>query len=71
MAGAGVRRGAVYGQSDETGSAPVGDAVVHPTDLLATIYHALGIEPHAMVMNHLEQPRELVKGNPVTELFDR
>ena len=71
VAGAGVRRGAVYGQSDETGSAPVGDAVVHPTDLLATIYHALGIEPHAMVMNHLEQPRELVKGNPVTALFDR
>ncbi|MEM9379855.1 MAG: DUF1501 domain-containing protein [Planctomycetota bacterium] len=71
VAGAGVKRGSVHGRSDETGSAPVGDAVVHPTDLLATIYHALGIDPHAMVMNHLDQPRELVKGTPVTELFDR
>jgi uncharacterized protein (DUF1501 family) len=68
-AGAGVKRGSVYGQSDSTGSAPVGDAVVHPTDLLATIYHTLGIDAHAMVNNHLDQPRELVKGKPVLELF--
>jgi len=70
IAGAGVKRGAVYGESDATGSAPVGDKIVHPTDLLATIYHTLGIEAHTMVNNHLDQPRELVKGTPVLELFD-
>lgn len=68
VAGGGVKRGYVHGRSDETASAPL-EKPVHPTDLLATIYHAVGIEPHTMVMNHLNQPRELVKGNPVLELF--
>ena len=34
---------------------------MHPTQLVATIYHALGINPHTLVMNHLNQPRELVQ----------
>ena len=68
VAGAGVKRGHVHGLSDETASAPV-ESPVHPNDLLATIYHALGIDPHTMVMNHLNQPRELVQGEPVLELF--
>jgi uncharacterized protein (DUF1501 family) len=70
VAGAGIKRGHVHGESDATGSAPLRDPV-HPTDLLATIYHALGIDPHMMVLNHLLQPRELVTGEPVTELFVR
>jgi hypothetical protein len=68
LAGGGVKRGHVHGRSDETASAPVEDPV-HPTDLLATIYHAVGIDPETMVMNHLDQPRELVKGRPVLDLF--
>ena len=68
VAGGGMKRGHVHGKSDETGSAPL-EKPVHPTDLLATIYHALGIDPHTMVMNHLDQPRELVKGRPVLDLF--
>jgi hypothetical protein len=36
---------------------------------LATIYHAFGIDPHTMVNNHLNQPRELVQAEPVTALF--
>ncbi len=69
IAGAGIKRGFVYGKSDQTGSAPIDDPV-HPSELLATIYHAFGIEPEQMVMNHLNQPRELVKAKPVTSLFD-
>jgi hypothetical protein len=42
---------------------------VHPTELLATIYHAVGIDPETIVYNHLNQPRELVKAKPVTKLF--
>jgi hypothetical protein len=68
IAGAGIRRGHVHGESDATGSSPVKDPV-HPTQLLATIYHAFGIDPSTMVLNHLNQPRELVQGLPVTELF--
>lgn len=68
LAGAGVKRGYVHGASDATGSAPLEDAV-HPGELLASIYHSFGINPETMVMNHLNQPRELVKAKAVTALF--
>ncbi len=68
VAGAGIGRGVVYGKSDKTGSAPV-DNPVHPGQLLATIYHAFGIDPATIVYNHLNQPRELVKAEAVTKLF--
>jgi hypothetical protein len=68
VAGAGTKRGYVHGKSDKTGSAPAEDPV-HPTELLATIYHAMGIDPETIVYNHLNQPRELVKAKPVTQLF--
>jgi len=68
VAGAGTKRGYVHGKSDKTGSAPLEDPV-HPGELLATIYHAFGIDPETIVYNHLKQPRELVKAKAVTELF--
>src|SRR5215475_464250 len=68
IAGAGIKRGYVHGKSDKTGSSPAEDPV-HPTELLATIYHAFGIEPETIVNNHLKQPRELVKAKAVTKLF--
>lgn len=68
IAGAGIKRGYVHGQSDKTGSAPLRDAV-HPGELLATVYHAFGIDPATLVYNHLNQPRELVQAAPVTKLF--
>src|SRR5271157_3172130 len=68
MAGAGIGRGVVYGKSDKTGSAPA-ENPVHPGELLATIYHAFGIDPGTIVYNHLNQPRELVKAEAVTNLF--
>jgi hypothetical protein len=68
IAGAGIRRGNVHGKSDKTGSAPAEDPV-HPGELLATIYHAIGIDPATIVYNHLNQPRELVKADAVTRLF--
>jgi Protein of unknown function (DUF1501) len=63
-AGAGIKRGFVYGKSDKTASAPL-ENPVHPTDLLATVYHSVGISPETIVYNHLNQPRELVKGNVI------
>jgi uncharacterized protein (DUF1501 family) len=68
IAGAGIRRGALYGKSDATASSPA-ENPVHPTQILATVYHALGIDPHTMVLNHLNQPRELVQAEPVVGLF--
>ena len=68
VGGGGIKRGYVYGKSDETGSAPV-ENPVHPRELLASIYHAVGINPQTLVYNHLNQPRELVKAEPVLDLF--
>lgn len=68
IAGAGVKRGYVHGKSDKTASAPTEDPV-HPTQLLASIYHAFGIDPETIVYNHLNQPRELVKAQALTQLF--
>lgn len=68
VAGGGIQRGYVHGASDKTGSGPLNDQV-HPRELLATIYHSFGIRPDTIVYNHLNQPREMVKGEPVTKLF--
>ena len=68
ICGAGIKRGYVHGESDATGSAPKSDPV-HPTELLASIYHAFGIDPETIVYNHLNQPRELVKAKYIPALF--
>lgn len=68
IGGAGIKRGYVHGKSDKTGSAPL-ENPVHPTEILATIYHSMGIDPHTIVHNHLNQPRELVKAETVETLF--
>jgi hypothetical protein len=68
LAGAGVKRGLVYGKSDKTASAPL-ENPVHPRELLATLYHSLGINPATIVYNHLNQPRELVQGETITGIL--
>ncbi len=68
VAGAGTKRGLVYGKSDSTASAPV-ENPVHPIDLLATIYHSVGLNPRMTTYNHLNQPRELVKADALTAIL--
>ncbi|HUS07207.1 MAG TPA: DUF1501 domain-containing protein, partial [Bryobacteraceae bacterium] len=68
VAGCGIAAGAQYGESDQTASSPK-DKPVHPNDLLATVYYALGIDPDMEVLNSLNQPRELVKGKPIVGLW--
>jgi len=64
LAGAGVKRGFVYGESDKTGSYPAKD-LVRPDDLAATIYYLLGIDPHTEVLNSLNRPVLISEGKPV------
>ena len=68
IAGAGIKRGNVHGKSDATASGPLENGV-DPQQLLATVYHAVGLNPSMMIYNHLNQPREMVKGEPVLDLF--
>jgi hypothetical protein len=68
VAGAGIKRGFVYGKSDKTASAPV-DNPVHPMQLLATMYHSVGLNPRRTIYNHLNQPREMVKADALTDIL--
>ena len=68
LAGAGARRGVVFGKSDKTASAPV-ENPVHPIQLVATIYHSVGLDHKTIVYNHLNQPREMVQAELVDGLL--
>jgi hypothetical protein len=69
LAGDGVRGGQVIGKSDET-TATYEERPVTPEDLIATIHHALGIDPHAEVRDQLGRPLPIVRGGePVHELW--
>jgi len=65
LAGGGVKRGFVYGESDKTASHPAKDPV-RPEDLAATIYYLLGIDPHTEVQAANNRPVLIAEGNPVT-----
>jgi hypothetical protein len=69
VAGGGVRGGQVYGASDRYGAYPQQQRV-HPFDLIATVYHALGIDPATQYRDALNRPRGLVEhGHAVVGLF--
>jgi Protein of unknown function (DUF1501) len=69
VAGGGVRPGRVYGESDRYGAYPQKNAA-HPYDLIATLYHALGIDPGTQYRDSLDRPRGLVEhGGPILGLF--
>jgi hypothetical protein len=68
LAGAGIRGGQVLGASDRTAAHPA-RRPVSPDDLAATIYHALGIDPHTPVRDALSRPLPLSDGQPLHELF--
>lgn len=69
FAGAGIRGGAVFGQSDRDAAYPVSHPV-SPADLAATIYHTLGISPDLRIPDALGRPVSLVEGGrPIGEIF--
>src|SRR5262245_23557036 len=68
VAGAGAKRGVLFGKSDKTGSSPA-ERPVHPIQLVATIYHSVGLDPATIIYNHLNQPREMVQAEVVDGLL--
>jgi hypothetical protein len=68
LAGGGVRGGQVYGASDKVAAFPTSNPV-SPQDLLATLYHCLGLDPHAIIHDQQGRPYPLVEGKPVTALL--
>jgi uncharacterized protein (DUF1501 family) len=69
LLGGGIKGGYIYGASDKIGAFPARDALV-PGDIIATIYHLLGIESDRWIHDQLGRPHRLVaKGDVVRELL--
>jgi hypothetical protein len=68
MAGGGIARGKVVGASDKHGS-DVADRPISPKDMLATVYHLLGIDHHLLIHDHLNRPLPLVEGQVIPEVL--
>src|SRR5262249_2337656 len=69
LAGAGIRGGSVYGTSDAQ-AAYVKDKPVRIRDLVATIYHCLGIDPAMPVYDHGKRPIPIAHGGqPISDIL--
>jgi hypothetical protein len=69
LAGGGIRGGAVIGKSDKEAGYPA-DRPVNPEDIAATVFSALGIDPHSFIKDKQGRPVALIDGGrPLSELM--
>jgi uncharacterized protein (DUF1501 family) len=68
LAGGGVRGGAVYGSSDRFAAEPATNPTP-PTDLAATVYHLLGVDPRTEIHDRLGRPLTLCDGKVIEALL--
>ena len=65
-AGGGAKRGHIVGATDKHGGDVV-DRPISPKDLLATVYHLLGIDHQMVLRDALNRPLPLVEGHVIEE----
>lgn len=68
LAGAGINRGAVIGATDRKGARPMTRPWT-PEDFAASIYHALGIDPHTTYFPRITRPTPISPGQVIDGLF--
>ena len=68
MAGGGVRGGFTHGESDRIAASPM-SGVVSPADLIATIFHCLGMAPDEIVPDQAGRPLPLSRGQVIQEIL--
>jgi hypothetical protein len=69
LAGGGIKGGTVHGASDRIGARP-SSCPVTPADVIATVYHCLGIPADLELRDRLQRPFQLVPwGSPIRELL--
>jgi uncharacterized protein (DUF1501 family) len=70
FAGGGVQGGRVVGRSDDKGAYPV-ERPVSPSEVVATIYHSLGVDMHTELPGPQGRPFQVADPGtqPVRELF--
>jgi hypothetical protein len=64
LAGGGIAAGRVIGKTDAIAGS-VTERPLSPKDILATMYHLLGIDPHTLIEDRTGRPSELVPGGQV------
>jgi len=64
LTGGGTRPGTVFGTTDKHAAYPMSHPV-SPGDVVATIYHLLGIDPHMTVPDPLGRPVPIAQGGEV------
>ncbi len=69
FAGAGVQGGKVIGRTDDIAAYP-DSAAYSPDDIGATIYTALGLEPHSIVHDRIGRPVHLNEGKVIEALYN-
>jgi hypothetical protein len=69
LAGGGVKSGMVFGTTDRQAAYPK-DHPVSPADLVATVYHLLGVDPELTVPDHLGRPMPISHGGrPIRQVI--
>jgi uncharacterized protein (DUF1501 family) len=68
VAGGGVKPGRVVGRTDAKGTEPT-DRPVTPQELVATIFHAMGVPSGATIPGPGGEPVAVYPAAPVAELF--
>jgi hypothetical protein len=69
LGGGGVRGGQIVGSTTRLGDAPK-DRPLTPSDIHATVYHVLGVDPTIQFLNHAGRPvPALDHGTPIAELI--
>jgi hypothetical protein len=68
FAGGGMVGGRLVGASDRTCAFPA-ELPVAPPDVVATIYHALGLKPHSVMHDPLGRPMVISEGKVISQLF--
>jgi hypothetical protein len=69
LSGGGLKAGQVVGSTTSNGGEPH-DRPLKPADLLATMYHAIGIDPAATVIDRQNRPIPILpEGEPIRELI--
>ncbi len=69
MAGGGLKRGMVLGESDARAEFPK-EHPHSPQDVLATMYQLLGIDRHKSYVNDANRPIEILNyGEPIREIL--
>jgi len=68
LAGGGISGGVVVGETDRNGVEP-NTTPLTPADFAATVYHALGVDPHRTYFPRKPRPTPIADGDVIRALF--